>query len=354
MAKIMTAPSDFHFYEDAFAKLNNSLATYIGDVAGDVIGSISGVAYSMLMIYMMLWGWTMLRGMISEPITDGITRIVRLAVITGIALNLGRYGTYISNFLWNTPDAMASIVASGYSSSGNNVQFLDGLMSKLYDLGNAFYEAAFARPGLFPDFGKLVTAFLIWIAAVVATAYGAFLLALSKMALAILLGIGPVFILLLVFDGTKRFFEAWLGQALNYVFLVILTAGAIKLMMTIIVQYLNVAAVGAMAKPSTDLALPTIVLCLISALVMMQLPSIASALGGGAAISTLGAAGWTYGKATSTMAAMRPSALRRSINRAKSDVRIAGRAAKAVGSVPQSVYRKITGGRKNTITNDAS
>lgn len=345
----MSVPSEYHFYEDIFTKLNNALTTYVGDVSGNVISAISGVAYSMLMIYMMLWGWTMLRGMISEPITDGITRIVRLAVIVGIALNVGRYATYISTFLWNTPDAMASIVANGYSSSEGNVQFLDGLMSRLFDLGSGFYEAAFASSGMFPDFGRLIAAFLIWIAAIAATAYAAFLLALSKMALAILLGIGPIFVLLLIFEGTKRFFEAWFGQALNYVFLVILTAGAIKLMMTIIVQYLNVAAAGAMAAPEIEQAVPAIVLCLIAALVMMQLPSIASALGGGAAISTLGAAGWAYGKATATMAAMRPTNLKRSLNRAASDVRIAGRAAKAVGGAPLSVYRKITGGRKNTV-----
>ncbi|UVW30685.1 type IV secretion system protein [Massilia sp. H6] len=345
----MPAPSDFHFYEDTFSKLNVALTTYVGDVSANVIGAVSGVAYSMLIIYVMLWGWTMLRGMISEPITDGIARIVRLAVIVGIALNTGRYSTYISDFLWNTPEAMAGIVASGYSDPDTNVQYLDGLMSKLYDLGNGYYENAFASGGMIPDLGLLAAAFLIWVAAVAATAYAAFLLALSKMALAILLGIGPIFVLLLIFDGTKRFFEAWLGQALNYVFLVILTAGAIKLIMTIIVQYLNVAAGGSPAALTVELAVPAVVMCLIAALVMMQLPSIASALGGGAAISTLGAAGWTYGKATTAVSALRPTSLRRSLNRAASDVRVVGGGAKAVGRVPMSVYRKITGGRKNTV-----
>jgi len=345
----MSAPSDFHFYEDTFVQLNNVLTSYVGDVAGEVINAISGVAYSMLVVYMMLWGWTMLRGMISEPITDGVTRIVRLAVIVGIALNLGRYSTYVSTFLWNTPEAMANIVANGYSSSTSNVQYLDGLMSKLYDVGDAYWQKANAEGGMIPDLGLLSVAILIWTAGVVATAYGAFLLALSKMALAILLAIGPIFILLLIFDGTKRFFEAWLGQALNYVFLVILTAAAVKLIMTIIVQYLNVASGTLMSDPTIDQALPAIVLCLICALVMMQLPSIASALGGGAAISTLGAAGWSFGAAKSAMSALRPTALKRSLNRVASDKRIAVGAAKAVGGAPMSVYRKITGGRKNTI-----
>ena len=345
----MPTPSEFHFYEDTFTQLNNVLVSYVGDVAGNVINAISGVAYSMLMIYMMLWGWLMLRGMISEPITDGVTRVVRLAVIVGIGLNLGRYSTYVSTFLWTTPEAMANIVANGYSNSSSNVQYLDGLMSKLYDLGDAYWQKAGAEGGMIPDLGLLSIAILIWAVAVFATAYGAFLLALSKMALAILLAIGPIFILLLIFDGTKRFFEAWLGQALNYVFLVILTAGTVKLIMTIIAQYLNVASGAVISDPTIDQALPAVVLCVISALVMMQLPSIASALGGGVAISTLGAAGWTYGKAASTMAAMRPTSLKRSLNRAASDVRIAGGAAKAVAGTPMSVYRKITGGRNNAV-----
>lgn len=341
------APSDFHFYEDTFTNLNSTLTTYIGTVASDIIGAISGVAYSMLMIYMMLWGWAMLRGMISEPITDGAARIIRLSVITGIALSLGRYNTYVSNFLWQTPDALAGIVASGYSSSASNVQYLDGLMSKIYDLGDAYWQKASATT--IPSFGLYIVALLVWVGGVAATAYGAFLLALSKMALAILLGIGPIFVLLLIFDGTKRFFEAWLGQALNYVVLVVLTAGAIKMILTIIETSIGSASAIA-SNPTIDQALPCIVLCLIGALVMMQLPSISSALGGGAAISTLGAAGWAYGKTTGTMAAMRPTALRRSYNRARSDVRIAGEAAKGAARAPMAVYRRITGGPRNRVS----
>lgn len=344
----MSAPSDFHFYEDTFAQLNTALTTYVGDVATGVIGAFTGVTYTLLMIYMMLWGWSTLRGMISEPITDAMTRLIRLSVIVGIAMNLGRYNTFVSNFLWNTPDALAAVVASGYSDSTTNVQYLDGLMSKLYDLGDAFWQKANAAGDFLPDFGLLATAILIWIAGVAATAYGAFLLALSKMALAILLGIGPLFVLCLIFEGTKRFFESWMGQALNYVFLVVLTAGAIKLILTIITTYLTAA--GTPADPTIDQALPAIVLCVIAALVMMQLPSIASALGGGVAVSTLGAVGWAYGKTKGGMAAMRPTNLRRSVNRARSDYRIAKDAAVKVGGMPAAVYRRITGGTKNRVS----
>lgn len=346
------AASEFHFYEDSFNHLDGSLDTYVSDTTSNIIDAITPVATTLVSIYVMLWGWSMMRGVISEPITDGVTRILRLSLVTALALNIGIYNQYLSDMLWDSPEALAGFIAGGYSDSTDNMQYLDSLMSKIYDLGDAFWQKAYAGSGALgmPNIGLLLVAILIWALGLVATGYAAFLLALAKMALAIILSVGPLFILLMVFEPTKRFFDSWIGQALNYVFLVMLTAGAIKLILTIIETYLlSNGGTAALADPRIDLALPAIVLCLIAFLVMMQLPSTASALGGGVAIGTLGAVGWAYGKAKGGISAMRPTNLRREINKARSDVRIVNNAARAIGSTPQAVYRRITGGSRNRI-----
>ena len=334
--------SEFHFFADIFSHLNGALNTYVTDVATSIIGAIKPVATTLLAIYVMLWGWTMFRGMISEPITDGVTRIVRLSVIYSLALTIGTYNGFISDFLWNSPDALAQIVASGYSDSNSNVNFLDTLVGKVWDFGQGYWDKANASTGILPDMGLLLTAFLIWAAGLAATAYGAFLLALSKMALAILLGTGPIFVMLLFFEGTKRFFESWLGQALNYVILVVLAASAIKLILTILQKYLDANPASGAADPSIPAALPAIAICVIAALVMTQLPSIASALGGGASISSLGVVGWAYGKAINkaggTLAGMRPTTMRRNLNRLKADKDITVAVAKwAIGRPSSSI-----------------
>lgn len=344
--------ASFHFYEDIFTNLNNSLSTYVSDVASNIIGAITPVATTLVTIYVALWGWSMIRGVIQEPVLDGLGRIVRLALITGIALNLGRYNGYLSDWLWNSPDALAAFIASGHSDSLANTQFLDQLMSQIYDLGDAYWQAAHANTTMgIPDIGTMAIAIIIWAVGIVATGYGAFLLALAKMSLAIILGVGPIFILLTIFEPTKKFFDAWIGQALSYVFLVMLTAAAIKLIMTIIQVYLvKTNSAGVLADPGIAQALPAIVLCIIGALVLMQLSSIASALGGGAAIGTLGAVSWAYGKAKGGVSSMRPTNMRRSLNKAKSDVRIAKDATKAVAGAPMAAYRKVTGANKNRVS----
>jgi len=357
--------SNFDFYGKMFSKLNAGLSTYWLDVAANIVGAITPVATTLLLIYTSLWGWSQMRGSISEPITDGVSRIVRLSVITGLALSVGRYNTYLADMLWNTPDALAAVVASGHSDGNSNMQFLDGLMSKLYDMGQAYNDQAQAKSTMgIPDLTLLATALVIWIVAVSVTGYAAFLLALSKMALAILLGIGPLFILLTIFEPTKKFFDSWMGQAINYVFLVVLTAAAIKLIMSIIENYVGAPdVVAALVAPSINQALPAIVFCFIGILVLLQLPAMASALGGGAAMGTLGAVGWAYGKAKSggksvTGEITGQNRSERQGNRrnkaanarwAQNNPSAATRAGTAVAGAPMAVYRKVTGGTKNRV-----
>lgn len=342
------AASDFHFYSRMFTELSNALSTYVNDTATNIIGAITPVATTLVSIYVMLWGWSMMRGVISEPIMDGVGRIVRLALIVGVALQLGLYNGFLADMLWNSPDALASYVGGGDDTS--NAAYLDTLMSRMYDFGDAYYQKAQANSTLgIPDLGLLFMAYALWVAGVIATGYGAFLLALAKMGLAVALGVGPLFILLTIFEPTKRFFDAWIGQALNYVFLVMLSAATIKLIMVILEKYLTDASGVVLADPALDQALPAIVFSIIGALALVQMPAMASALGGGVALGTLGAVGWAYGKTKGGMAAMRPTNLRRSFNKARADVRIAKGAAQAAAGAPMAVYRKITGGARNRV-----
>jgi type IV secretion system protein VirB6 len=68
-------------------------------------------------------------------------------------------------------------------------------------------------------------------------------------------------------------------------------------------------------------------------LVMMQLPAIASALGGGVAIGTLGAAGHAWARTRGGITAMRHTSLRRTVNTLRADAQIAGKTVGRVASI---------------------
>jgi len=328
-----------HFFEVISTKLNDSLTTYIIDNATNVIASFEKTAVTLLIIYLTMYGIGMIHGSIKEPINDFLRRIIRLSVIVGIALNIGNYDGFVVGFLWNTPDALAGYIASGYTDGNSNIQYLDSLFSQINDLAHTFLIQATAKSTLgIPDPVLFICGFGIIIVGAFATGSAFLFLILSKMSLSILLAIGPIFILLIMFEPTKRFFDVWFGQCITFVLLPVLISAGIKLILTILQSYMT-DATNSGIEPSIDLAIPALVLCGITLIVMWQLPSIASALGGGVAISSLGAVGWAYGKTK--------GAARITGKVAGVAGRTTGRAAKGMTA---AAWRKATGSSVNRVS----
>ena len=240
----------------------------------------------------MLWGWSMIRGVIEEPITDGVTRIVRLSIICGLALSTSYYSSYITDWIWKTPDALAKIVSGQDGKTGLN--FLDGLLNEFFDLASDYIDDAYKKKNTvgIPDLMLLAIGWAVYVAGIVVTGYAAFLFMLAKMALSTLLAVGAIFILMAIFESTKKFLDAWIGQVANYIFLVMLTSAVCKLLLIHIDSYIPENMKGLTVANAIQL----IAISMVGILVLMQVPTIASALGGGAAIGTLGAIGAAWSK----------------------------------------------------------
>lgn len=349
--------AEFGFFNRIFSELDTALGVYISDVVAEVIGSLGAVTAQLLVLYFIIHGFMMMRGMIEEPVTDFAWRVVRLSIITGVALNLGYYNSAVVDFIWRFPEALAAIVVQGAAGSGS-ASYLDSLMSQMYSLGSAFWTKGTAST--IPHVGLILCAVAVWGVGLLLTAYAAFLLCLSKFMLAILLALGPIFIVLLMFDSTKRFFESWLGQALNYGFLVVLAGACIKLVMSVLEMYLLEGGAAIKLDPQVSDIVPAAGICIIGSLLLAQVNSVASALGGGVAIATLGAASAVYSKAKGgvigakdiasgkTLSDMR-SARRQRESNARWASQNPGKTARAAG-IPMAAFRQLTAPRFNKVS----
>ena len=113
-----------------------------------------------------------------------------------------------------------------------------------------------------------------------------FLVALSSVALAVLLALGPLFLALLLFETTRRFFEAWVAQLANYALISILTVLVAALLLQIVESYAEQTAARGSAILTVD-ALDMVLMAVLVFLLMRQVMPIAAALAGGVALSTL-------------------------------------------------------------------
>jgi type IV secretion system protein VirB6 len=158
------------------------------------------------------------------------------------------------------------------------------------------------KGGLFDgDFSYYIAGFAVYLIVGLTAIYTIFLLALSRIALSVLLALGPMFIALLFFDSTKRFFESWTAQLANYAFITILTVLVAALMMTLV----STAAQQAAASGGGIEIAQAVRVCMaagLTFLVMRQVMPMAAGLASGLALSTFGAmsaaVAWGFGGAT--------------------------------------------------------
>ncbi len=270
------------------------LSNYIGTNTALIAQALEPVAVTLGVVYVMIWGYLQLTGQIQEPFIAGVKRIGVLAVIFGVALHLWLYQSLIVDTFFNAPAELASTVVGGYDPVG----IVDQIMDRGADAGGLLLAKGSFFHG---NFSFYVAGVAVFALVAITAVYTMFLLALSRIALSVLLALGPLFILLLLFDSSKRFFEAWLAQLSNYALITILTVLVAALM-------LDVVGAAAQAAASTGGGIQiaqAVRVCLaagLTILVMRQVMPMAAGLASGLALSSFGmvsaAVAWGLGRAT--------------------------------------------------------
>lgn len=281
------ATDNMNIFGWLFDSTDGLLTNYATDTSTRIIHTIAPVAVILFGIFVLLWAFAHFRNTIDEPVTDGAMRLIKVAIILGIALNITNYGNYVVDFVVDTPMALASSAAptANYDNSSTIGRVLDNALNKGFKVGQkAWNQGGITAPG------PVIIAIVIWISFALILLFAAMLIMLSKVALVVLLAVGPIFIMLMLFQATQRFFEVWLGQVVNFMVTILLAVMVTSLLMTLVDAF--VTRLNADSAASTGkVLLETVVMGGIGVLVLRQVPGIASAIAGGIAISTMGAFG---------------------------------------------------------------
>ena len=193
----------------------------------------------------------------------------------------GSTTTVIVDTFFRAPGQLAAGLIGAFDSVGvvDNIIFSGGdVASLLIQKGGVFQG----------DFSFYIAGFAVYLIVGLTAIYAMFLLALSKIALSILLALGPLFIALLLFDTTKRFFESWIAQMANYAFVTILTVLVAALMLGLV----STAAQAAVARGGGIQIADAVRVCMaagLTFLIMRQVMPMASGLASGLALSSFGA-----------------------------------------------------------------
>jgi type IV secretion system protein VirB6 len=277
------------FFGTFWGWLNGELATYIGNNTARLAGVLEPAVVTLATVYVMAWGYLHLTGKIEEPLVTGLKRIATLALVLGAGLHLWLYNTLIVDTFYHAPAQLAAAVIG----AGDPVATIDAIWQQ----GGTVAGSLWARGGVISDFGSLVAALAVWFLIGLLCVYAMFLIALSNIALAVLLALGPLFIAALLFDATRRFFASWIAQLANYGLITLLTIMIAALLLQLVQSYATQTAARGASIFTLD-ALNLLLVAVLVFLILRQVMPIAAGLAGGLALSSFGVVSSTLGAGT--------------------------------------------------------
>lgn len=268
------------FFENFWTWLDARLATYVSVHAGDLAAALQPVAGTLGVLYVMFWGWMHLRGQIEEPLMEGVRRIFTLFMVFGVALHLWAYHDVLVAVFYQGPTELAAALVGAQSP----VTLIDAIWAR----GGAVADTLWGKGSLLTgDGGFYIAGLLVYLLVGFACLYTLFLISLSKIALAILLALGPLFILLTLFDATRRLFDAWIHELTNYGLVSLLTVMVTTLLLDLLSTYADQTA----ARGGDLLTVDALNLALAAGLVilvLLQVMPMSARLAGGFALATQG------------------------------------------------------------------
>lgn len=208
--------------EFAFFKLvNDYLSAKIDEFGLELMGRFmtwaTGIALTLVTLWILIAGYRIVTGQSREPMIALVTSMTRIAVIVGVATTMSVFGGDLHRTFTNDLDREVHGIFTGNSSRSSadaideNLAYMQVALSaidavQIVDGDQQTYDEK-ARALMFAGFGT---------ASPPMTA-GAMLL-LYKFTLALFVGLGPLFILCLIFDQTKDLFRKWLMYGLGTLF----------------------------------------------------------------------------------------------------------------------------------------
>jgi type IV secretion system protein VirB6 len=144
-------------------------------------------------------------------------KVLAIGLVLTFATSWPAYQTVIYGLLVGGPEQIATALAG---SNGNAVHFavrLDDLLTRFADVTKALGDSApGASKALGPLAGPQMASALVWVSGMLILLGSAGALVLTRIVLALLLAVGPVFVVLALFRQTRGLFEGWFRTALLF------------------------------------------------------------------------------------------------------------------------------------------
>lgn len=271
-------------FSDIANNLLNGMGTDLFTKSGNLISGIAPVFQIGFGIYILLVALDAYNRGFDENVMDLGKRMVGWLLIIAFAFNSSQYQK-LANILWMLPENLSGLLgtstytASALDTQSNNIlTMMENIFAYAAEL-----DVLQVSDKLMLYIGGSVAVILAYLFFIITFAY----YLITKLSLAMVILIGPLFIGSMLFPSTRQWGMNWIGQILNYSVTVVFFVILGSLQNDFFQKHLQSAIVGEIASVAQVVGLiPLFFLSTtIFILVAWSIPSIASALTGGASVN---------------------------------------------------------------------
>lgn len=272
-----------------FELLSSTLGVELFKNAAKIVEQITPIFSLGFSVYIIFVIMTLYKNGVDDVVLNLSKQSVGWIIVIAIALNAGNYAK-LATVVYNTPEEVSTWI-TGTKITANYFNILaSSINEKLAAIAAMIEQASIS--------GKIALA-SAWVTSTICGYLTVFVLLamyfISKVSLALVLVLGPIFLACLLFPQTRQYGMNWIGQCANYIVTIALYTGIIIVqqkalgLLKLDVKYESgfwsgnyiVPDIGGVMVYNSTLILITIILLP----VFWSVPSIASALTGGASVS---------------------------------------------------------------------
>ncbi|MES9903248.1 MAG: type IV secretion system protein [Sedimenticola sp.] len=280
-------------YEALLNTVDIAVNSFVINVFTGVSNDITSTLRLMMILSIVLYGVSIVNGWIEFNFKDATKHVFVALVVYIFATNIGIFTSFTYEIFTNSPNMLLGriLIHSGASSEGGTNQFIENAYNAgMRSAGVLMFETGWSV-------GLKLVGLLVGVITVAVCGYTAFLVILSKIAVAVLLSLSPIFIAFLMFKSTRGLFEGWLRQLINFAIIPLLTYTI--MIFCLAMMYDPIVAIEASTN-NDKLAfigvMPYIFTGIVSILLLRQVMGIASGIAGGVSLSMLNVIGNTFGR----------------------------------------------------------
>ena len=279
-------PIDLSIFQFIGAEIAGILAAFVDPTIAAFMPPLTSFTTILVALYIVVTGVGIVTGAIRQPFLTFLKQAAKIMLITAVALNVTNFGTYVLDFFRGLQVGLTNVLNPTSAGAGIYAA-LDATVGRGFGVAAYCFDMA-GEGGLLDSvfsaqtYRWAIAGLLIGAATIATTVVGGVLIIVASFALALLFSIGPLFVLLLIFPLTSRFFDAWISQVIGFVLTVVLIGIVMGFVIVVFDKFLlAITFEGADAVNPFVAAGQVVILC--AALVWMTFKSqqMAGMLGGG-------------------------------------------------------------------------